>query len=148
MRKPTRAIEISLDAWNQALFDELFPPVPELGCPTVLACDDETVRAAARRLGLPVLGGVSSLVQEIRLAHHINPRNGLKELMLIGSADSRGGGGEQDLAQPLLGRYLVVEAGHDQPGWEAVVYREELAVHPPATIARVRRGRLPLGSQP
>jgi hypothetical protein len=92
VRKPTRAIEISLDAWNQALFDELFPPVPELGCPTVLACDDETVRAAARRLGLPVLGGVSSLVQEIRLAHHINPRNGLKELMLIGSADSRGGG--------------------------------------------------------
>ena len=57
-------------------------------------------------------------------------------------------GGEQDLAQPLLGRYLVVEAGHDQPGWEAVVYREELAVHPPATIARVRRGRLPWGSQP
>jgi hypothetical protein len=86
VRKPTGAIEISLDAWNQALFDELFPPVRELGCPTVLACDDETVRATARRLGLPVLGGVSSLVQVIKLAHHINPQNGLKELTLIGSA--------------------------------------------------------------
>ena len=44
MRKPTGAIEISLDAWNQALFDELFPPVRELGCPTVLCCVGAIIR--------------------------------------------------------------------------------------------------------
>ncbi len=84
--KPTPAAEIFLGAWNQALFDELLPLVPGPHGAAVLACDDETVRAAARRLGVPALGGVSSLVQEIKRAHRINPGNGLKELTRVGSA--------------------------------------------------------------
>ncbi len=68
----------SIDDWNEALLEELLPI--QLAAPVLLACDDETVRAAGQRLGLSPALALESLLAAVKAAHHVVNHTGLGDL--------------------------------------------------------------------
>jgi hypothetical protein len=64
--------------WNRELLDELLPVQEKRDVPVLLACDDETLRAVAERLGLDALDAADTFAQDVKVAFNVGLLNGFK----------------------------------------------------------------------
>lgn len=74
---------MDLSAWSELLLDVLLPLRDEPGIPVVLACDDEALRAAARRGGLDPETAADQLSLAVRREASVDAGSGLNGLYAL-----------------------------------------------------------------
>jgi hypothetical protein len=70
-----------LRLWSAGLFQELLPTQDEPGMPVLLACDDETIRVVADRLGLESIDPSIQFGRDIAVAFQVGKLSGWKTVV-------------------------------------------------------------------
>jgi hypothetical protein len=68
----------ALSDWNQALADTLLPVGASAGHGVLLACDDQAIQSASRRLDIPAEQAAQTFITTLRAAHQITTNRGLQ----------------------------------------------------------------------